>query len=284
MPKTLIIDANYYCNSAKHAMRDLSYEDQETGVLFGFFIHMLKLASHFNTGDFVFCWDSRKSLRKMRYDWYKERNKSERTEEQKMLDEIAFPQFDILREEILPELGFLNNFQQVGYEADDLIASIVQNVEGDFVICTSDEDMFQLLDYADVWLQKRQTLYKKKDLYLDYGVTPKDWVRVKAIGGCRSDTVKGVKGVAEKTACQFLTGKLPAGKKRESIESAAGREIEKRNTWLVKLPLEGTPIIDLVEQPPIKLVRFNTICDKYGFYSFRKPDELKKWIKFFNMK
>ena len=80
---------------------------------------------------------------------------------QELLD--AFTQFEQLRKEILPRIGLVNNFHANGYEADDLIAKIVMDNPGRGIICSSDEDLFQLLPYARMYNLGKKTLYYRRD-------------------------------------------------------------------------------------------------------------------------
>ena len=92
-------------------------------------------------------------------------------EDQKEMRESTQLQMKILRKEILPAMGFTNIRHQIGYEADDHIATPVMqdgpfngmpskrktafpeerknNDRPPFLIVSADEDLFQLLDYAD---------------------------------------------------------------------------------------------------------------------------------------
>jgi 5'-3' exonuclease len=121
----ILIDSNSICHAAKHSMGDLSYEERKVGVIFGFLLQLLSLSKLLKSNRFVFIWDSRKSLREQIFPDYKYKRKNkEKTKEEKEMDDIAYAQFNILRTEIIPALGFQNNFMFDGYEADDLIAKI----------------------------------------------------------------------------------------------------------------------------------------------------------------
>jgi len=81
----------------------------------------------------------------------------------------------------------------------------------------------------------------------EYGLAPRDWVRVKAIGGCSSDGVPGVPGVAQKTAIKYLRGLLlPHHKAYQAIESPEGMERMAFNLPLVSLPFPPA------RRPPIR--------------------------------
>ena len=170
----LILDANFLAHRSKHAMKnqDLSHERQKTEVIFNFMQGLFALAELFEPRVWAFTWDSRKNFRKGIYPEYKAgRHSSEKSQEDIDLDSIAFPQFTRLRREIIPKLGFQNNFIQTGYEGDDIIASIVMKYSGEFghaTIAASDQDLFQLLGYAD----------NKVDIKLPGGTLEVEWDKV----------------------------------------------------------------------------------------------------------
>ena len=57
----------------------------------------------------------------------------------------GYRQLNEFRMTVLPALGVKNIYIQTGYESDDLIASIVKNNSGNFIIVTNDNDLYQLL-------------------------------------------------------------------------------------------------------------------------------------------
>jgi DNA polymerase-1 len=213
---------------------------------------------------------------------YKKARKREKTEEEQTLDHMAYAQFATIRKEILPELGFHNNFKEEGYEADDIIAKIVQERCGpdeEIVIVSTDEDLYQLLyDNVSIYSIRKKRSYTSVNLWKDYRVTPKDWVDVKAIGGCSSDGIPGVSGVAEKTACKYIQRLLPVSTKAHR-EIRKNKELIERNRKLVELPLPGTPSFLIVEDS-LKIRPFIDVSTKYGFMSFLDKDNLARWKEY----
>ena len=140
--------------------------------------------------------------------------------------------------------------RKAGYEADDLLAAFVHGLRltptGErmparqrIMIATSDADMSQLLDFANVDVLdvgKRQYI-TQKSFALKEGYPP-SWIpAIKAISGDDSDNIKGVKGVGEKTALKFLSGQEMSPRERGLLEKGWA-DVE--NFYdLVKLPLPG---------------------------------------------
>lgn len=272
---TIIIDSNYIGHRARHSRGGLSYESKGTGVVFGFLSDLLTFHAMFQHSDFVFCWDSRKSIRKHRYPWYKLRPAISDEDKEALQDAIR--QFDLLREEILPTLGFNNILLKTGYESDDIFAHLVKKWEGPFVIVTADGDILQLLNHCRIYNPNSNKMITASRFKHDYGLLPSQWVRVKAIGGCESDKIPGVPRVAEKTAIKYLKGELKSTTKAfKDITSEEGKAIEARNRWLVELPLEDFDIPDKVENT-FSMDGFFEVCTKYGLDSFLELDTLSRW-------
>ena len=284
----MIVDCNNIGHIARHAMpKDLSHNEKPTAILYGFFSSILHLHQFYLTDGFIFCWDSRKSYRKLDFKPYKKRDPM--TDEERRDLEIAYRQFKLLRTEILPELGIKNSFMKVGYEADDLMAAITKKYnEQTFTIVSTDKDLYQLLT-PQVLVANPITkkAYTARSFENEYGIKPKQWIDVKAIAGCTSDKVPGINGVGEITAIKYLNDVLPKDQKkyREIVKNKA---IIKRNKPLVTLPYRDIDI-ELVKQPQLKKKRFRRTFKELGFESFLHKNKGKTrlnsgWIYAFDLK
>jgi len=280
----LLFDSNYICHMSKYKLKDLSYDEQSTGVIFHFLRSIILLAEKFNTNRFVFCWDSRRSKRKEIYPGYKDRIPKDRTDEDIELDKSMQRQASLLRTEIFGDLGFRNILIQSRYESDDILAAIVKNIKRDenYVIIGSDNDLWQVLCNCSMYDPKTKKTITRKSFVEDWGIEPEIWARVKCLAGCSTDTVSGIEGVGNVTAVKFIKGELkPHTKKYLEITSKAGRKIESRNKELVVLPIQGTkiPVLDFDED--FKIDDFIYICETYGFRSLLVGKSLKKWKEIF---
>lgn len=287
MRPVIIIDANGLCHKAKHVVGALNNETMHTGVIFGFLGQILKLAKDYRTSQFCFCWDSSNSKRRELFPEYKmKRNiaKEEKSPEELEEDKAAYAQFNQLYEELLPAIGFKNNFKFDGYEGDDLIASIVDNNLDDFLIASGDEDLYQCI-CEGVAIIKKDRLYGIKDFTKEYGIDPTKWAKVKAIAGCTTDEVPGVRGVGEKTAIKYLNGELKStAKTYQNITSSEGKQITERNLPLVSLPFKGCPNIYYYSGKSLSMDAFVDICEEMGFEQYLKSYVLNQWRSNFNMK
>ena len=244
--KFLILDCNFLCHRLKHAMGGLSHEGGSTGIIYGFLKSIPMYQEMFDTPHIIFCWDSKTSKRQEIFSKYKLNRiiRQKEMNEEELNFEYTFRfQMKMLRLKYLPMIGFQNIFCQKGYEADDLIASLCLSIseKSNIVIITSDQDLYQCLAtnifIYDPNKRKRMTL---QGLYKQYGVRPHEWKMMKAIAGCSTDNVPGVKGIGEKTALKYLIeGLSDTTKAFQRINSEQGWKIYKRNLKLVSLPFQG---------------------------------------------
>lgn len=218
----------------------------DQGTLFGFLRELDYLRQHYHDHRFLFFWDSRHSIRKDIFPDYKGgrvekwRNlpDAERASYEQMRSEM-----DLLRREILWDLGYNNIRWQRGFEADDLVAAYTQQARDSTrttdLIVSGDHDYYQCLSNRVSMLKpKGHVLYTAKDFAKEYGIEPERWHCVKALAGCVSDDVPGVEGVGIATAIKYLTGTLsPSWETAKRIE--ASKDVFNLNLKLVKLPLPG---------------------------------------------
>ncbi len=111
--------------------------------------------------------------------------------------------------EVLPELGWPVEMIK-GYEADDIVATIVPQVKGDYdvYIMTHDKDLLQLVD-TNVYHITRSTYGVQYVRGVDYvkkkfGISPKQIRDYLALKGDSADNLPGIKGIGDKTATKLL--------------------------------------------------------------------------------
>jgi 5'-3' exonuclease len=101
--------------------------------------------------------------------------------------------------------------------------------------------------------------------------SPNDFVTVKAITGCTSDSVPGVPGVGPVTAWKWVRGEFISAARTAAIK--ASTEIIDRNIKLIKLPMQGTPSFAL-KIPQYNLEAIATIKELH------EAVNLKEWRAF----
>jgi len=289
----VIVDSNLVGYKSKYTQGFLSHGDKRTGVIFGFLDTVLKISYLFNTNNLVFAWDSRKSNREyLYYSEYKkgarEKIKKEATKEEKREMRYAHEQFRELRLYTLPKLGFKNVFMQVGYEADDIMASVAEFSTEKVVIYSDDHDMLQCLNgHVEIYMPRSKKIVTQNDIIKEKDILPHIYGMVLAISGCRTDNVpsvttvgKGTK-VGEKTAIKYLNNKLPVDSAQyQLIISKKGSKFIARNAFLTCLPFEGTKVFEL-QKNNFSAKKFRNIFSEYGFKSFLKQETWLKWMRQF---
>lgn len=266
----MLLDCNFLAYRAFYSMGDLSHRGVKTGLLYGFLRDMLDLQDRFRTGNMIFCFDWGKSLRCLSHREYKAHRSDLSPEEVKLKREVQ-RQTKLLRTEYLPAVGFRNIAAQEGYEADDLIAQVAQQLDPrteEGIVVSADHDLYQLLaPHVSVYSPNKQKLITPETFTEEYGISPSQWVDVKSIAGCTSDNIPGVVGVGEKTAIKFLTGKLkPESKKYAAIVN--NNRTWRKNQHLVQLPYPGTEPIRL-RKDRVSEERWRAFCKEHGLRSLR---------------
>lgn len=277
--KTLLIDSNFLCYRAFYSTGNLEYNGVATGITYGFLNQFFNIVKETHPDQIIFFWDSKKNKRKELLPTYKSRN-DDQTEEEKEMWKKAFKQFKMLRMKILPEIGLINNFIQIGYESDDLIAKYsLSNSNEKKYIATSDDDLLQLIDRNTHIYNLNKNMYYDEQWFIDkWKLHPHEWKEVKKIAGCSTDNVPGVPNVGEKTAAKFIRGELKSTYKTyKAIKDNA--ELIKFNEKLVALPFKGTTdITTQVQRNNFSMRDFLHVCREFGFNSFRR-DEKKEEIR-----
>ncbi len=140
--------------------------------------------------------------------------------------DAVFPDYKANRVEMPEDLGHqLMRIRQIirafnvpvveeeGYEADDVIGTIVRQLEAqdiDIWIITGDKDLLQLLrEGVRLELPSRRRgeadeIYDMARYQEEYGLHPDQHVDLKALMGDKSDNIPGVRGIGEKTAVKLL--------------------------------------------------------------------------------
>lgn len=273
-PPILLIDTNYLCHRAYHAMGDLTHGGRGTGAIYGVLRDIVSLQDYFATGRCVFALDyggrghrhnilpSYKSSRRARH--------AEESEEDREARKDFRRQISCLRTQYLPEAGFRNVYAVEGYEADDIIASIAADVpdHDEAVIIASDQDLWQCLrPNVWCWNPHKRRGYSIEKFREEWGIEPEQWPDVKALAGCSTDDVPGVPGVGEITAAKWLRGALGAHT-AAATKIAAATEVYQRNLELVQLPFPGTPKFKL-RKDKVTEEKWQALADSLGMRSIR---------------
>jgi len=206
MKRLLLIDGNSLFHRAYHALPPLTDKKGETAnAVFGFSNMLLKAINEIKP-DFIACaFDtSAPTFRHIEFEAYKAQRVAPPPD--------LYPQLPKVKK-VLDAFG-IEYFEKEGYEADDVIATIVSkcqmsNVKCQIVILSGDRDCLQLVDRGvrvqmPGWNLQETTLYGAKEVKQKYGLDPHQMVDYKSLIGDPSDNVPGISGVGPKTAASLL--------------------------------------------------------------------------------
>lgn len=171
--------------------------------IIGFFNILFRTLETYKPDYFAICFDrSEETVRKEEYPEYKA-NRS------KAPDDL-YVQMVTLKE--ILENSNLNYLDKAGYEADDIIASLVKqnlkNVQHQYVY-SSDLDLLQLADQNTSIIKpqngaKPDLIFTPKEIQEKYELLPAQITDYKGLHGDTSDNLKGVPKIGKKTATKLL--------------------------------------------------------------------------------
>lgn len=201
--KLVIIDGNSIFYRSFYALPLLTNSDGEfSNAIYGFAIQIINIVNHIQPKYMIVAFDAGKhTFRNDMFDGYKANRK---------------PMPDELRGQLAPlkkmlELMNIKMVEKLGIEGDDIIgitSKMFPNTET--IIVTGDRDSFQLVDNSTkVYFTKKGTSDVKimgvDELKAEYGVTPTQFIDLKALQGDTADNIPGVAGIGPKTATTLIS-------------------------------------------------------------------------------
>lgn len=222
--RVALIDGNHALRRAYHVMEGLSdSEGHATGGIFGFMSIIKTTLQALIPDHFIVIWDGGLDPeRRVRFESYKDRSEAdpEKEKERQMHREAVAWQANQLSQELLPLFG-IHDIRLPHTEADDLIYGarelVLKPLGVTSIIVSGDKDFYQMVaPLTEVY----SPMDKKKNNPMDLtvstlnarnfketmGLTPAQYLDLRAIVGDTSDHIPGVKGVGEVTATKMLQG------------------------------------------------------------------------------
>ncbi len=203
--KLLIVDAYALIYRAYHAVPSLSSKGRTVNATYGFFSIFLNIFNRYNP-DYIICtFDSQTStvIKKKKFSWYKANRDK--------VPEDLIPQFSYVKD-ILNAFN-INIVESIDYEADDLVASLVNKFQNEknleIYVITGDKDLIQLVNEnvlviipGKSFSDPREITSKNVKEFL--GFDSKYLLSFKSLKGDPSDNIPGVPGVGDKTAIDLI--------------------------------------------------------------------------------
>lgn len=203
----MLIDGHSILNRAFYAIPPLSAPDgTPTGAVYGFLNILFKFIDEENPDKLVVAFDrSEPTFRHEKYNEYKGTRKP--------MDPDLRVQVPLIKE-VLKSMNITVS-EKKGYEADDIIGTLSKRMSAKgkkVVIISGDKDLLQLLD-DNITMKNPKTkggrttveTYTVSELFDEYGVTPDEFVDLKALMGDTSDNIPGAKGIGPKTAIPLIS-------------------------------------------------------------------------------
>ncbi|MDY2956241.1 MAG: DNA polymerase I [Lachnospiraceae bacterium] len=203
----MLIDGHSILNRAFYAIPPLSAPDgTPTGAVYGFLNILFKFIDEENPDKLVVAFDrSEPTFRHEKYNEYKGTRKP--------MDPDLRVQVTLIKE-VLKSMNITVS-EKKGYEADDIIGTLSKRMSAKgkkVVIISGDKDLLQLLD-DNITMKNPKTkggrttveTYTVSELFDEYGVTPDEFVDLKALMGDTSDNIPGAKGIGPKTAIPLIS-------------------------------------------------------------------------------
>lgn len=253
-PKLVVIDGNAIIHRAWHALPPTlrTAKGELVNAVYGFTSILLRVLKELKPTYVAVTFDAKgPTFRHTKFAAYK-------AQRVKKPDEF-YAQFDRVREVV--RAFNIPIFELSGYEADDLIGTIVTSKQAAAVhriIVTGDMDTLQLVgpDVSVFALHQGITdaiTYTPSGVRERFGIDPIQLIDFKALRGDPSDNIPGVKGIGEKTATDLLQR---FGSLKDIYKNLKDERIPQRVRTLLKEhkaeAMQAKELVQIVHDAPIK--------------------------------
>lgn len=199
-PRLYVLDLSSYIFRAYYAIKSLSTsQGLPTNAIYGVTKMILSLIKERSPHYLVIAVDSKPPT--FRHKLYPEYKANRPSPPEDLLVQLPYIH-ELIRLLSIPRLEY------DGYEADDVIASIVRKSlksKRTVVIVSGDKDLMQLVsDKVIVYDSMKEIFYTPEEVKKKFGVTPEKIRDYLALLGDSSDNILGVEGVGPKTASRLI--------------------------------------------------------------------------------
>ena len=204
--KLLLVDGHSILNRAFYGMPDLTNaKGVHTGAVYGFLNILFSQIDELQPDYLTVAFDVHAPT--FRHEVYAEYKGTRKSMPEELREQVP------LMKKMLTAMG-IPICEQAGLEADDILGTLAkkaQAVDMDVVLLSGDRDLLQIAtDRICIRIprtRKGQTViddFREAQVLETYGVTPLQFIEVKALMGDASDNIPGVPKVGEKTATQLI--------------------------------------------------------------------------------
>lgn len=202
--RLILLDGNSLFNRAYFALPPLMNKNGfYTNAIYGFAMMLNNIIENYQPTHMAIAFDLKApTFRHKSYEEYKANRKG-------MADELRM-QVEPLKKMV--DAYGIERVEFEGYEADDIIGTLsklAENEDFETMIVTGDKDALQLASQKTVvYITKKGITdlerYTDEEVVERYGLTPLEFIDLKALMGDKSDNIKGVAGIGEKTGIKLL--------------------------------------------------------------------------------
>lgn len=297
-----LFDGHSLCYRSYFAIKELATsKGQATNAVYGFFNTLRKILREFGPQYAAVCFDAgKKTLRQEKFAQYKMQRPS--------MPDSLISQLPIIKEVV--KACNVSFFEQEGFEADDLIATLACQFSKngvEVIIVTDDKDMYQLVnERVKIFSPRKEAVLGHDELQTILGFEPSRIIDYVALAGDQVDNIPGVKGIGEVTALALMQryknledilaniDTLEPLKVKEKIVAQKDMAILSRELAILdtKVPMDvhlnqlkvkapnGERLFELFKE-----LEFNTLAKEFGAhkemnipsYSLETEDEIQKF-------
>ncbi|ONI43365.1 DNA polymerase I [Candidatus Epulonipiscioides gigas] len=287
--KILLIDGLSIANRAFYGLPLLSTKEGIfTNAIYGFLTILFSLIEKENPDLLAVTFDvSAPTFRHQHSTFYKSNRKGMPTELKMQIP---------LLKEIIDAMGIFR-IEKEGVEADDLLGTIAKHAQDlghDIIIVSGDRDLLQVAtEKIQIKIPKTKKTgteiesYFATDVIEKYGVTPCEFIDVKALMGDSSDNIPGVVGVGEKTALKLITQFHSIENLYENIDKVKGAKLKENLVTYKEQAFDSKFLATIKTDVPLDIdfEKFNfTLGLNQTLSSLWEKLEFKKLLEKFKVK
>jgi len=259
--KTLyLIDGSAYIYRAYHAIRGLSNsKGLPTNAVFGFTRMLLKLIQDRSPEYVAMVFDAKgPTFRHERYPEYKANRPP-------MPEDLSI-QIPLIKKVVQ---GFrLSEFEQPGFEADDLIGTLSRMAEAagfSVIMVTGDKDFIQLVTGKSIiWDPMKDETMDQAAVRQKFGVGPHQMIDVMGLSGDAIDNIPGVPGIGQKTALSLIQAFRSMNKLYDGVDSITQKKQKENLVQFKEQAYLSRELVTIKTDVPLT-------CDLEDF-SIKAPD------------
>ena len=242
MKKLVLIDGHSILNRAFYGLPDLTNsEGKHTGAVYGFLNIMFRIIEEEKPDHLMVAFDEHAPT--FRHEMYKEYKGTRKPMPEELREQVP------LMREMLKAMN-IRTLSIPGLEADDILGTAARRAEeagSEVALISGDRDLLQIASkHIKIRIPKTKRGgtevedYLEDDVKAAYGLTPSQFIELKALMGDTADNIPGVPKIGEKTALALMQeyGSIDnIYEQLENISKNAIRESLRENRELADLSL-----------------------------------------------